>query len=211
MYQNPQPVKRKTFTPAIIAALVALAVLAAVTLYFVLRDDSGSSDAKSSTSSASGSSGSTANGGSQEASDGSFTYEYPSGFEDATGQTSTSGAVVELYSPDSDPKFPTTIITTTEPAGGASLDEVVDNFTSMIEGQLNTTVEDVSAVSEVDGEEAVSMQTGEYEKSGVTLRSGAVLVIHDDTVYGFVVNAESSNLTDGGNSLVELTDSVAWS
>lgn len=228
---------RKTFTPALIAALAGLAVLAAVTLIVVLRsgDDPGTgaggtttqeqTSTQSSTSAAPPSSATTSSpstssakttsgtAGGVSATDGSFSYALPAGYQDATGQVSGDAQyVAEMYDPNSDAGFPTTLVVTKDPAGGKALKDVVSATRKAIESTLSTTTEDLTpSMSSIDGEDLMAFSTGDYDKNGFTLQSAVVITIHDDTAYAFIVNVRSGKTAAGGDALASLINSVKWS
>ncbi|WP_153504237.1 hypothetical protein [Cumulibacter manganitolerans] len=225
---------RKTFTPAIIAALVGLVALAVVTVIVVVRSGndpagsgtgtvaSGADAGKKASSGGSGDSssdGSGSAGGSSGAdggapvtsSDGAFTFSLPSGYQDAIDLVDVPSAVAAAYDPASDSSFQTTIVVTTEPAKGTPIDQIVTNGRDSVESSLQTTTEDLTpSMSSIDGEKVAGYSTGEYDKGGVTLRSAVIVTVHDDTAYAFIVNVQSDKTSEGGNALSDLIGSVSW-
>lgn len=210
------PPPRKNLTPALIGALVALAVLAIVTVIVVVNggDDeeqhsATSSSAPPSSSAASSSSG--GEGGSTESTDGSFSYDLPSGYEDATGDTGTANAVLEIYDPDSHPSFPTTMIVTKQGVGNMTLDEVFSQTRDAVENSLSVTTSEMAVnVADIDGEKVKAFETSEYSRGSAKGYSLLIITIHDGTAYGFTLNAESGNTGDGGDAMLELANSVVW-
>lgn len=215
------PPPRKTFTPALIGALVALAILAVVTVIVVVSGGSDddqhtatSSSAPPDGSASASVSATTSAGpgdGSAQATDGSFSYDLPSGYEDATGDTGTSNAVLEIYDPDSHSTFPTTMIVTKENVGNTSLDDVVSQTRDAVESALSVTTSDMAVnVTDIDGEPVKAFETSEYTRGSATGYSLLIITIHDGTAYGFTLNAESDNTGDGGDAMLELAKSVVW-
>lgn len=209
------PPPRKTLTPALISALVALTVLAIVTVIVVVRGgDDGSQEAGSSGSGSptqTSASASNSNGGSAESTDGSFSYNLPPGYEDATGDTGTSNAVLEIYDPGSHSSFPTTMIVTQQQVGNTSLDDVFTETRDAVEKSLSVTTSEMDVnVTDIDGEKLKAFETSEYTQGSATGYSLLIITIHEGTAYGFTLNAESSNTGDGGNAMLELANSVVW-
>lgn len=210
---------RKTFTPTLIAALVGLLALAIATVIVVIVKSGGdSSDSTASSSSATSGEETTsteetsaAEDGSLTSSDGAFTYQMPSGYEDATGKVTASGSVAQVYKPDSDASFPITIIVTTEPAKGTALSTAVSNARAATEKSLSTTTELMTlSFKTIDGEEAQGFATKEYQKDGQKIQSAIAMTIHNDVLYAFIVNVKSEMTKDGGNGLADLIETVTW-
>lgn len=206
---------RKTFTPAIIAAIVGLLALAVVTVVVVLNSgdssDPGTGTEASGSKDPSSDSSSSNPGDGIASSDDAFTYQLPKGYEEALDKIDTSGAVAAAYAPDSDKDFATTIVITSEPAKGTPLDEIVQNGRDAVESSLDTTTDSLTpSMSDIDGEDVAAYATGDYDKNGVTLRSAIVVTVHNDTAYAFIVNVKSDKTSDGGDALFELINSVTW-
>lgn len=212
---HPQHAPRsgKVLTPALITALAGLLVLAVVTVVVVLRagDDPDPNAGTVATSVTDSATSSAAPAGDLSAEDDSFSYAMPNGFEDAMGKVPGADGVAMMYAPETDPALPTTIIVSSEPAYGASIDEAVTSTRGHTEKALSASTETTStSVTEIDGEPAKAFISGEYDLGGEKARTLMILAIHDDTLYGFVLNVSTDNLDDGTASLEELVSSITW-
>lgn len=150
--------------------------------------------------------------GSQTSSDGTFTFEFPAGYADASGQLSVPSAVASAYD-ESGTTFPTTIVVTKEALKGYSLEEMAEAVTTQLEKNFSTTAEkaDDFPLESIDGEEAIAYTTGDYEQGGQTIVSAIVLTQHEDDAYAFIVNTLTGEESAAGNALIDFIESVQWS
>lgn len=124
--------------------------------------------------------------------------------------TPSSGSE-RVYDPDTDATLPTTIIVSTEPAYGATLDQAVASTRGHVENALTAAIKTTStSVSNIDGEPAKAIITDDYDLDGKKARTLRVLTIHDDSVYGFVLNVATDKVDAGTATLDELASPVSW-
>ena len=145
-----------------------------------------------------------------EAQDGSFTTIIPAGYIDAEGQTTTTGAILELAETEPTNGFNTTIIVASSPLpSGTDLDTAFDQLVSTVEKQQNATAKE-GPTGDVDGEPAKSY-TIQYEQGGIQLATAQVMTIHDGTAYFFTVNCDPSATSAAGEALADVLNAVTWS
>lgn len=174
-------------------------------------DSGGSSPESESSESESTDSGGSTPAGSQTSSDGAFTFEFPEGYEDGTGQVSVPSAVASAYD-TSGSEFPTTIVVTKESLKGHSLEEMADAVVGQLETQFDTTATEAKdfPLSDIDGEDAIAYTTDAYDQGGQTLASAIVLTQHDGNAYGFILNTLDGQQGPASEKFVELVETVAW-
>lgn len=152
--------------------------------------------------------------GSEEATDGSFTFEFPAGFEDAQGQVNVPGAILAVYDPASDSSFPTHIVATAITSGG-TIEQAAEEVRKEIETKFSTTTTDEgpdeSALPDIDGEEYTVWTTGDYKDGDQDVASAQIVTKHDGTFYFITVNTLPGNKSTAGQSLVELANTIKWS
>lgn len=172
-------------------------------------DASESDDA--SESSASDDSGSDKPAGSVEASDGSFSFNPPPGYQDALDQITVPGAIAGVIDPASDTTFPTHIVVNSEKASG-SLDDVVAKVRDQIEQKFGTTTEEGTPnLDSVDGEDFRAWTTGAYKDGAQDVASAQIATEHDGKFYYFTVNTLPANRSAAGDALLAMVESVKWS
>ncbi|WP_106850426.1 hypothetical protein [Blastococcus sp. Marseille-P5729] len=176
--------------------------------------ESDESDTSESESDESDTSESDAPGGSEEATDGSFSYELPPGFEDAQGEINVPGAILTVADLDSDPSFPTNIVVTSGTSSG-TIEQAAEEVRKEIESKFSTTTSadgpDESILPDIDGEEYTTWTTGDYKDGDQDVASAQIVTKHDGTFYFITVNTLPSNKSDAGSSLVELAKTIKWS
>lgn len=173
--------------------------------------ESSESGSESAESSESETSESDAPAGSETSSDGAFTFSFPAGYADASGQISVASAVASAYD-TAGATFPTTIIVTKESLQGYTLEEMADAVVSQLEQQFSTTAElsEDFPLDTIDGEQVIAYTTDAYDQGGQTIASAIALTEHDGTAYAFIVNTLDDQQSAAGKSLIEFIESVQW-
>lgn len=152
--------------------------------------------------------------GSEEATDGSFTYDLPSGFQDGGSQINVPGAILAIVDPSSDSSFPTHIVATSITSSG-TIEQAAEEVRKEIENKFSTTTTDEgpneSTLPSIDGEDYTVWTTEPYQDNGQDVASAQIVTKHDGTFYFITVNTLPGNQGDAGNALVELANTIKWS
>lgn len=212
--------RRPILTGGLIAALVALLALAAVTVWVVLRDDdtvdAGGSGAGNAAVAADGSADPSAEpaGTPVEAADGKFTTTVPEGYADgADVVTELDGTVLSLYdTATEDDLMPTHIIVASAEDDGTTVEEAVAQIQSGFAEDygVSTEASDIE-LTEIDGEPAQGWQSGDYKDGETDVNSTQFAVIHDGTYYFFTVNSLPEHTESARAALEHIMKNVSWS
>lgn len=174
-------------------------------------NNSDDSESSSSESSSSSSSKSDKPAGSLSAKDDSFTFDAPSGYEDAIDKVSVAGALAAVMDPASDTAFPTHIVVNSE-SSSASLDTVLSTVRDQFEKKYSaTTKESTPPIDSIDGEDFRAWTTEPYKDGAQDVASAQIITKHDGTIYYLTVNTLPANRSTAGDALVDLAESMKWS
>lgn len=218
----PTAQRQRIFNTPLIAALVALVALAAVTIWVVLRDDStvvtGESGAGNAAASADASAGADEDpepaGTPVESSDGKFDTTVPEGFADgADVVTQIDGMVLSLYDTGTENDvMPTHIIIASAGDDGTSVSDAVSQIQYGFEDQYGTTTKDSDInITEIDGEPAEGWQSGDYKDGSTDVNSTQFAVVHDGKFYFFTVNSLPEHAADARAALEHIMKNTTWS
>lgn len=220
----PTAPRERTLNPPLITALVALLVLAAVTVWVVLRDDTtldtGEAGAGNAAPSADGSADPSSDpstepvDASMSSSDGKFSASMPDGYADGKDVvTQLEGTVLSLYdTATEDDEMPTHIIVASADDDGTSISSAVSQIRSGFESKYATSTDDSEiAVTSIDGEPAQGWQSADYQDGSTAVNSTQFVVVHDGTFYFFTVNSLPEHAEAGRAALEQLMQSTVWS
>lgn len=219
----PTTPRERTLNPPLIMALAALLVLAAVTIWVVLRQndavDAGASGAGNAAVSADAPAGPSVTDSSapaglvMDSSDGSFSATIPAGYADGKDVVSQlDGMVLSLYdTATGGEELPTHIIVASADDDGTSLSDAVAQVISGFESTYSTsTQESEIEVTSIDGEPAQGWQSGDYQDGATAVNSTQFTVVHDGKFYFFTVNSSPEHTQAARAALEQLMQSTVW-
>ena len=141
-----------------------------------------------------------------------YTLQTPKGYRDLEDRFKDSAIRVDLAYADGEASgFATNIVVIREGAGGAGLDDVMENFKGQAEGQADDAGISEIEDRELDGEDAKTYSFQRREDSNGKVRQRQVVTVKDDAIYTITWSVAADDFEAEEATLDAILDSWRWS